>query len=318
MFHRLRPRQHRRAGHAGIVQAREPLLRGAGEQGGLHQVQALVRVAVSAARRSETLVFQQIRAFGGAAEALPLIVRHRRYGDVAGLRFIHEVDDGGGALRLDLPIQIGPGTHVRRPHEGHHGVQHGKPDVLRLAGALAGEKGARHGLRGGDAGQLVRQDGANQARARFVGAPLHAGQAGKRLDQRVVNRLVGVRAGLPKAAHGNVDDVFLGGADVRFVQPQASHHAGAVVLHEHIRGPRQAQQHFAPRRRSRVHAQRALVAVVVQEHRIELLGAGAAAAREIPAAGALHLDHVGALVAKDHRTVRAGDDAGEVDDANAV
>src|SRR5439155_1191201 len=70
-------------------------------------------------------------------------------------------------------------------------------------------------LRVGDRGQLVGEDRAQHARARLVGPRLHRGEPGKTLDQRVVDRPLGIGPDLAKPADRDLDDAGRDVADRR-------------------------------------------------------------------------------------------------------
>ena len=137
--------------------------------------------------------------------------------------------------------------------------------MLAPGAALAGQQRGGDGLRTGEAGQLVGQDGANQSGPRLVGATLDGGQPRERLDQRVVDRLGRIGSALAEAADRDLDDVGRHGADGVVVHPHALDDAGPEVLHEDVGARRQGHQHLDAARVLEVERHRALVAVVVEE-----------------------------------------------------
>ena len=99
-------------------------------------------------------------------------------------------------------------------------------------------------------------------------------------------------------------------------EPEPLHHAGAVVLDEHVARAGQADRELHAPRRRQVDADVALAGVLLHEVRRQPVDAGAGVAREVTV-GRLELDHVGAEVGQHPRAVRPGEDAREVEDADA-
>ena len=95
-------------------------------------------------------------------------------------------------------------------------------------------------------------------------------------------------------------------------------HARAEVLDKDVGTRGEALQGLLAALALQIDGDRALVAVVVEEGGGQPAGAVAAGAHVIAAARDLDLDHVGALVGKDHGREGSGDHRGQVDDANAV
>ena len=190
--------------------------------------------------------------------------------------------------------------------------------MLALAGACAGEQRRGHRLGCGHGGELVRQDCADEARARIVRPALDRGEARGGLDDGVVDALGGIGAALAEAVDRDIDDGGIDGAHCRLAHTQALHHARPEVLDEHVGVSGEPEDHLAPLRVLQIDGDRALVAVVVDEVGGEPAGAVAAGAHVIAAAGGLHLDHVRALIAQHHGRERARDHGGQVDHAIAV
>jgi hypothetical protein len=92
-------------------------------------------------------------------------------------------------------------------------------------------------------------------------------------------------------------------------EPEALHHAGTEVLDDDIRVADQLLERRAPVGVLQVEHERAFAAVPA----VEAVGSHA----KRVAVGRLDLDDVGAEVAEQHRTDRAGDEAREIEDANA-
>jgi len=106
--------------------------------------------------------------------------------------------------------------------------------MLAFAGAFARQQRRGDRLRGGDRGQFVGQDRAQQPRARFVGAGLYRRQPRKSLDHRIVGGLCRVGALFAKAADRDIDDLWRGSANGVLADPQALGDAGAKVLDKDI------------------------------------------------------------------------------------
>src|SRR6185437_6573910 len=105
----------------------------------------------------------------------------------------------------------------------------------------------------------------NQARAFLVGTALDTGKAGQRLDERVINRLLGERTFFAEAADRYVDDVGGERADGGLAEPHAIDHAAPEVLNEDVgRGDQLAEDRGALVR-LQVEDDGTLAAVVVEE-----------------------------------------------------
>src|SRR6185295_11851572 len=120
-----------------------------------------------------------------------------------------------------------------------------------------------------------------------------------------------------EAADRYVDDFRRRGTDGRLVQPHALDNARPEVLDEHVGAVDEPHQHRLPARVLQVEGNRALVPVVVEIVRRHAAAPVGDVAGEV-ALEALDLDDVGPLVGEEHGGRRAGDDAGQVDDADAV
>ena len=318
MADRLAPGQHRRAGHACRLEARDPLGRGALAQHALGQFQTGVLVPVQALRVLKARIFQPFWPLGRLRQAAPLLVAHHGHGDVAVLGLVDQVDPALRHLAVQFVADEGVATHVGAPEKGQHGIQHGKAHVLALSRAAARQQRGADRLGHGEAGQLVRQDGAHQARPLRVGPGLHGGQAAQRLDQRVENRLVGEGALEAEAGDGDVNQARVDLPQGVVAQTEAVGDAGAEVLQEDVGIANQALHRLQPLRGLEIEGDGALVAVVVEERGGEAVTPGRHLAGVIAAPGHFHLDHVGALVGQDHAAQRPGDHGGQIDDPEAL
>jgi hypothetical protein len=128
----------------------------------------------------------------------------------------------------------------------------------------------------------------------------------------------GVRTGLAKAADRHVDEIGTHGAHCRFAHPHALGGAGPEVLHEDVRGLDQTLEQQKPARVFEVEDHRAFVAIGRGEHRRQAGALATITADEVARTRRLDLDHVGALIAEQHRRHRSRNHLGDVDDANAV
>ena len=102
--------------------------------------------------------------------------------------------------------------------------------MLALARALAREERGGDGLRRSHAGELVGQDRTHQAGAGIVRSTLDRRQAGRGLNDRIIDALVRVRPGLAEAVDGDVDDLRADGPNVRLGDPQPLDHARPEIL----------------------------------------------------------------------------------------
>src|SRR6185295_1064250 len=120
-----------------------------------------------------------------------------------------------------------------------------------------------------------------------------------------------------EAADRYVDDFRRRGTNARLVQPHALDHARSEVLGEHVGAVDEPHQHRLPARVLEIQGDRALVAVVVEIVRRHAAAPVGDVAGEI-ALEALDLDDVGPLVGEEHGGRGAGNDARQVDYADAV
>ena len=212
---------------------------------------------------------------------------------------------------------------VRKPADMR--IQH--PDINKLA--LAGFRLMAH--RGEDADRRVHTGHQVADRHRYLHrlAVRHAGEAhhaAHRLDQPVVSRPRGVGAGLAKAGDGAIDQAWKLRFQLIVTEAVALQGSGLEVLDQNIAVRHEFLRESLAFRRAEVDGDRALVAVSAR-----VIGALARllalvialigwreAARIVPAAGALHLDHFRAEIAEDLRAMRSGQDAREIKYLNSV
>ena len=111
--------------------------------------------------------------------------------------------------------------------------------MLALARALAGKQRRSDSLGCGYASELIRQDGSDQLRASFVSTGLHRRQARQALNQWIVNRPLGVGAGVTEPTDGHHNQVRCHLAQCVLTQSHPVDHTGAEILHKHIGGSHQ-------------------------------------------------------------------------------
>ena len=184
----------------------------------------------------------------------------------------------------------------------------------------------RHG--GVHAGEQVGHGHAHFLRsaAQVVALTGHTHQTADALHGIVVARPLAVRAGLAKAGHAAIDQLGVQGAQAGVIQAVAGHVADLEVLHKHIAVPNQ----FADQRLAfglgDVTGHRSLVAVGAQIvgglRGVLTLGVfqkgGAPSAGVVARAGALDLDDIGPQIGQGLGTPGARQNAGEVENADAV
>ena len=314
--HHLAAAQDRGARHVGLVEARQPVGRGALGENVAHQGDALGSVGGARGRRVEALVVGQRRLLDGAAEALPFGVRDRAGGHVAVERLEDQVGPRLGVVRRGLLSDHRVLHHRFRPEIGDHDVEHRHLDVLAHARLFPRVQRRCDRLGGENRGGLVGHDGPDHLRAPGLRIGLHVGEARKALDDGIVDALLGVGPAVAGAADRDVDQARIERAHGRFAEAQPIHHLRPEILHQHVGAGDQLAQDVDALGLLEVDRQRALAAVGRYEQGGELAGRIdrlAAAARDV-AARRLDLDHVGALVGQEHRGERPRHHAGEVDD----
>ncbi len=101
-------------------------------------------------------------------------------------------------------------------------------------------------------------------------------------------------------------------------EPDLLHDAGPEVVEHDVGGRDQLAQHLLAFGAAQVERQRALVAVERREVEAEAVAHDALLAHRVAVVDVLDLDHLGAHVREEHRAERAGQDARQVDDADAL
>jgi hypothetical protein len=133
----------------------------------------------------------------------------------------------------------------------------------------------------------------------------------------VVPRPPGVGPRLAKAAHRRVHDGGVGRAHRLVAHSESGGRAGEKILDDHVGPAGQLEGDVLALRMLQVDGHPALVAVAGREDGAHPL-APAQPAHVVAAPRALHLDDVGAQIAQEHGRVGAGDDAREVENAQAL
>jgi hypothetical protein len=113
-----------------------------------------------------------------------------------------------------------------------------------------------------------------------------------------------------------VDDAPIDGADLLDREAELVHHAGAVVLDEHVGAAEQPAERLLALSRLEIERDAALAVVVGDE--VRAIGAAAGGAERIAAVGMLDLDHRGAELAEQHARIGRGDHGAELDDGHSV
>ena len=160
--------------------------------------------------------------------------------------------------------------------------------------------------------------GRADADARPVRLARDADQAGERLHQRVVARLVGERPRLPERAHRAVDEPLVSRSQRLAAEPEALGGARAQRLHEHVGSVDEPQQRLTALLVLEVERERPLGAVGREEHHAPALEEARPPRAGLVAPGRmLHLHHVGAEAAEDLGAGGAGERGRDVDDPDA-
>jgi hypothetical protein len=222
-------------------------------------------------------------------------------------------------------IVAGPRGHLARGEVlggevGQHADQPtGQARLHALArgpATRAGEQRARRAEGGVEAGHQVA-DGRARSVRRAVGGPGHAHEAAHGLGHEVHRRALHVRPAAAEPVHAADHQRRVQLAQPLRAQPHLGQHPGAEVLRQHVGPAQQVGQHRLPRGRAQVEGEGTLVAVELGEVPAQPLDHHAGGAHGIGRAGRLDLHHVGAHVGEEHGAERSGQDAGEVDDADA-
>ena len=185
------------------------------------------------------------------------------------------------------------------PEEGERAVEHVELDEAPSPPAGLGVEGGGDGLGGGDRRDLVAGERLDELGGAGGGVFLGIGEAGDRLDHRVVHAAGGVGSCVPETGHRDIDEARVDGTQGFVAEAQFRNGAGAEVLDEDIGLSHKVEQDRMALGRLEVQDDRALVAVDGCEHGRHAVALGAEIADQIAGAGPLDLDHVRALVGQD-------------------
>ncbi|MBK9178835.1 MAG: hypothetical protein IPM45_04560 [Acidimicrobiales bacterium] len=218
--------------HVVVLERRHQLAHRPPGQLDLEDLHQGLRVDQPVEQRGEARVREQVVAADGPAGPLELGVLDHDAREPAVGGPPHPVEAGELG---HLPRVVDEGVVVQglgpQPPDGR--VHHCQLDVLAPRTPLAGEQRGRHRLGRVDRAQLVAGDGLEEGR-RAIGVTLHVGDAGDRLDDRVVHPLGRVRPVRPEPADRQVDDPRVHGPHRCVAEPHAIDRTGPEALHEHV------------------------------------------------------------------------------------
>ena len=194
---------------------------------------------------------------------------------------------------------------------GHRDVDD-LPGARRVALVEGGEDGDRQLHAGVRVGVAQRVVGVVAA----AGVALQLGDPGLGGDDRRVRPPVDPRAGRAVPGDRGVDQAREPRRQLLGAEPEALHHPGAVVLDDDVALGGEREGQLLALRRGQVDADVALAGVLLHEVRRQPVDTRAGVARQVTVRR-LELDDLGAEVRQHPRAVRAGEDAREVEDADA-
>src|SRR5439155_8540487 len=151
-----------------------------------------------------------------------------------------------------------------------------------------------------------------------VREPSQVHQARLALDDEVVARPAGLRARLAEARDRAVDEARVEATGPVVAEAEASERAGTEVLEEDVGGGEEPPQDLLPRLRLEVEGEALLAPVDAHEVRRLTPGERRPGSRVVAVTRLLDLDDLRPHVGQEEGAVRAGEDAGEVDDADPI
>ena len=190
-------------------------------------------------------------------------------------------------------------------------------DLLAAAGVMARIERGENGIAGQHAGTHV-DDGDAVFGRRPLGLAADAHQAGLRLENEIIAGQRGLRAAGAIASDRAAHRARRMGLEPGIGEAPFRQGAELEIIDDHVGLLDQAGEHLLAGGHRHVQRHRALVAVGAEE-----IGGLAGHERRSPAAGIvaaagrLDLDDVGAHVAEHHGAERAGENAGEIEHADA-
>lgn len=264
----------------------------------------------------------QVRGIQHRLQPLPEMLLDDAQRDVAAIgAAIDLIGRGAAGVEIVAAPRLAPGeqplTCVRR-HPGHHAVGHRHIHHLAAAGdAPADQRGHdavhRHQRAATDIGDQRSGHERSGVRPR---EKLHRAHDAKVVH--VVSRPQTIRPVLTEAGQGAIHQARIALRQLVVAQAEAVHDAGTEALDDHIRPVGQTAHRLQPLGVLEVQGDAALVAVAQQE-------AGGIAhvfrrqvALIVARAGLLDLDHLGAEAGQHLRRQRAGQQAAEFQDGDAL
>ena len=208
------------------------------------------------------------------------------------------------------------GVEVLGHEEVDEALEHRDFDVLAAPCALALEQRGEYGMRRHLAGDLVRGDRGHVPR-RAALAATKVGRPCKGLNDVVIGRAAGVRAGFAEAKQRQINQPGVAAAELRTGNAQGAKFLRADIVDEDVGGIDQRQQVRASRLGLEVENDAAFIAVRAKEQRGHARFARRSGEPRAVAVQRLDLDDVGAVVGKHLRRRGSEHDGGDVDDADA-
>ncbi len=233
---------------------------------------------------------------------------------------IHAVAREPAVQRLDAARGMRAAIHVAElgGEQRERALGHRDVEVRAAAGALASEQRAEDRGRAPQRAAGEIRDLHAGHRGRPSGGTAHREHARERDVIEIVAGAMRVRPGLAVAADRAHDDLRVLRRQRRVAEAELVHHAGTKALDDDVGALDHRQQRVALRRHLEIERERALAAV----DREVACGHAALARRKraqvIADARILDLDDVRAHVGEDHRQVRTGKQAREVEDLRAA
>ena len=281
------------------------------------------RVQLAAARGAaavvaEAVVARDLRLADRGAQAAEEAIARGPDDDPAVARFERVVRGGEGVLVADaLGVDAEAGGD-RRPRvgDGEDRVLVREVERARDAGPLPFEQCRHDTEREKEAADEIGERAAGSYR-RAVGKAGHREESTRRLRDDVVRHLTGTRPGRAEPGERTDDEARVARAQHVGAEPFRRHPPGAEVVDDGVGAGDEAQEQLAAFRVADVERDRALAAVGVLKRERGLALRRGAVAVIVPSPRPLDLDHVGTEVGEERRRERPGDDAGEIEDAEA-
>ncbi len=312
--------EHRAGGHAGRLEAAEPVgarARSDDWRQRLGQFDAVgdatvvvgkARVLAQLGRRDEVEELEPVGLVGGAQRDPAIGGLERLVGRVEGMRRAHRAGCCAGCHRdRRLPVGV---------HDA--GLEQRGVDALALAGLGALDVGGEHTHGSEDAGGDIghRRTAFDRRAARRLAGDAH--QPAHALGDQVEAAALGVGPSAAEARDLAVDKTRVVLPEGLVSQPQELHGALSVVLDDDVGVGKEASCDLLATRRLQVNNDATLVAVHHQESsRFAAYVGRQEAARIVTRRRLLELDHVGAHVGKHQTAARPGHDMRELDDPDA-